>query len=722
MKHPIRSIDKAGVPNFDPIFSSAIPGFLYDQNPFSSMRTKPGSNHLWTYAAISTIITNYVQCPIRMYKVADPKKLYEDHPVLKLLRRPNPSMSGTNFLESICWKLALPTRRTPGGTAFIWGSDGRGGNANFRRGDIPDELWIDSDQGARANMNKQRILLGFHFDMHESAPYDYGVMDLANDELIRVNHFNPYDANLGLSPGHPLRVAVGQDAAAAEFNTNFMGNNGAMTGLFSPKMPLTPQQQNEMRKNFDTYFGGAKNAGKIGVAPFDVKFEQLNMTASDMQYMEQLGWNRESVLAAYKVSKFAVNLYEDLNYATAKVAKQQLFDTAIMPINALIMEELNESWIEHIDGGQWRICVDFSGVAALRDDTSERVKRAEILVMMGVPPMIALQMCDVPTDLLDEDTMPWLLQNQGPNAPFQGDAAGNEPDKPGAGKPPKTPKKGVLNKQMTREEKDAVNAEYVEQVLNPGEASCLKDVRRYMVVQRNRVLDTLDSWEASGRSVKNTPATMFIPDKEQENMLLRGMMYRHYVAQSKRAHADINGKITAVRKKDVLGMEATTEATAKWIEQRLLFISEINGTTFDGLEKQVAEILSRSLTEELTTEQTAKALREGIQEVYTGRVNNSKTIARTEMGAVSCFVTNEAMVQAKVTRKAWLASKDEQGFDANVRHTHRLADEQGPIPMDQEFNNGLMYPMENGAPAKEVINCRCNQIPIQPEGEEDAFA
>ncbi len=97
----------------------------------------------------------------------------------------------------------------------------------------------------------------------------------------------------------------------------------------------------------------------------------------------------------------------------------------------------------------------------------------------------------------------------------------------------------------------------------------------------------------------------------------------------------------------------------------------------------------------------------------------SKTIARTEMGSVTCYVTHQAMHNAKIDKKAWLASKDELGYDSNVRPTHRHADEEGPIDINQAFNNGLMYPMESGAPAKEVVNCRCAEIPV---ADDDPFA
>ncbi len=103
--------------SLDAFFGAGIPaawlggGFGYDL-----MRAKPGANHPWIYSAITTMLDAYVQCPLRLRNKRDPKgELIDDHPILKLLRAPNPHMSGTNFLEVIVWALDLTTPSTQGG-------------------------------------------------------------------------------------------------------------------------------------------------------------------------------------------------------------------------------------------------------------------------------------------------------------------------------------------------------------------------------------------------------------------------------------------------------------------------------------------------------------------------------------------------------------------------------------------------------------------------------
>lgn len=54
--------------------------------------------------------------------------------------------------------------------------------------------------------------------------------------------------------------------------------------------------------------------------------------------------------------------------------------------------------------------------------------------------------------------------------------------------------------------------------------------------------------------------------------------------------------------------------------------------------------------------------------------------------------------------KGWSAANDHR-----TRHTHRLVNNQW-VEEDEKFSNGLLFPGDPEAPAKEVINCRCRVI------------
>ena len=86
-----------------------------------------------------------------------------------------------------------------------------------------------------------------------------------------------------------------------------------------------------------------------------------------------------------------------------------------------------------------------------------------------------------------------------------------------------------------------------------------------------------------------------------------------------------------------------------------------------------------------------------------------ETIARTETLGALARSKEEAFrqaidtgaVQATQVKKVWQATKDER-----TRDSHRHVDGER-VSLDGVFSNGLRYPHEAGAPASEVVNCRC---------------
>ena len=76
------------------------------------------------------------------------------------------------------------------------------------------------------------------------------------------------------------------------------------------------------------------------------------------------------------------------------------------------------------------------------------------------------------------------------------------------------------------------------------------------------------------------------------------------------------------------------------------------------------------------------------------------TIAQTEIGIAQStgdFIAAQSMNMDLV--KIWSNSQDER-----VRPTHQIREVRD---IHERFSNGLLYPLEAGAPAAEVIRCRC---------------
>ena len=127
-------------------------------------------------------------------------------------------------------------------------------------------------------------------------------------------------------------------------------------------------------------------------------------------------------------------------------------------------------------------------------------------------------------------------------------------------------------------------------------------------------------------------------------------------------------------------------------------IKLIDGYTKEWVRSAVAYITREAVAEGLGTDEIAKRLRERWSELSR---NRAMRIAQTEMNSAANFGSMQSAITKGMTHKIWITAGD-----GRVREAHRGV-ETTPIPIEQAFNNGLMYPSQPGGNAAEVINCRC---------------
>lgn len=135
------------------------------------------------------------------------------------------------------------------------------------------------------------------------------------------------------------------------------------------------------------------------------------------------------------------------------------------------------------------------------------------------------------------------------------------------------------------------------------------------------------------------------------------------------------------------------------MQRRVLKLTgNVTQTTLD----RVKAVVLDARTQGQGVSVVAKRIRE---EAFDGEISRFRAtvIARTEtVGALNEGAWVAASTAGVMQSKKWV---DQQ--DGRVRDSHRDAAGQGWIALSSAFSNGLRYPHEPGAPADEVIQCRC---------------
>jgi SPP1 gp7 family putative phage head morphogenesis protein len=123
---------------------------------------------------------------------------------------------------------------------------------------------------------------------------------------------------------------------------------------------------------------------------------------------------------------------------------------------------------------------------------------------------------------------------------------------------------------------------------------------------------------------------------------------------------------------------------------------------------QISDAVEAGTAENATIAELASSIKQAIADVGEQYKNQSVTIARTETGIISSKQRFETFKDIGAEYKQWINAHDEK-----VRDSHRDGTGDGGkiIGINDIFpSTGLMYPLEAGGAAGEVINCRCSLI------------
>jgi hypothetical protein len=160
---------------------------------------------------------------------------------------------------------------------------------------------------------------------------------------------------------------------------------------------------------------------------------------------------------------------------------------------------------------------------------------------------------------------------------------------------------------------------------------------------------------------------------------------------------------THLRRKDARGeFEAMVQTYLARVGARAVVAAT---TTQDQIRAAVVAAEAANMTQEQIAEQIRQGVPglEGIR-FWTPRVR-SLVIARTEVHTASTVASDAAaLASGVVERKEWVAAED-----ARTRPDHSAADGQ-TVDMGAAFEVGgvrMEYPGVPGAPAAQVVNCRC---------------
>ena len=282
------------------------------------------------------------------------------HPVLDLLRRPNPHQSGSELLEATYAYLQTA------------------GNAYFHA--------VTADDAVRGiyGLRPDRMQAVVGRDGYAEA---YAYTSGGRTETLRQNAspvasvlhialFHPLDDHYGLAPLEAAQQSLDLHNAASRWNKALLDNSARPSGALvysAGAGTLTPQQFDRLKDELEAAFQGAANAGRPMVLEGGLDWKAIGISPRDMDFIEAKHVAAREIALCFGVPPMLLGIPGDNTYANLAEANKALWRQTIVPLVRRVTDDLS-MWLSPAFGGV-TLEADFDEVEALAEDQASKWAR-----------------------------------------------------------------------------------------------------------------------------------------------------------------------------------------------------------------------------------------------------------------------------------------------------------------------------------------------------------
>jgi len=301
-----------------------------------------------------------------------------EHPVVRLLSRPNARQSGSELLEAVYAYLQTA------GNAYV--------AVTLIEGEVRELHVLRPD--------RVRVVQGQ--DGYPAA-YAYTVggrtVELKLDGkpvagLLHLALFHPLDDHYGMAPLEAAAQSLDIHNSAAEWNKALLDNAARPSGALvysGGSGTLTEAQFRRLKEELEQGFAGARNAGRPLVLEGGLDWKAMALTPTEMDFMELKHAAAREIALAFGVPPMLLGIPGDNTYANYAEANRAFWRSTVIPLVRRVADDLS-FWLAPGFGGV-TLVPDVEGVEALAEDRAAlwaRVGGAEFLTdaekreMLGV--------------------------------------------------------------------------------------------------------------------------------------------------------------------------------------------------------------------------------------------------------------------------------------------------------------------------------------------------
>jgi len=315
----------------------------------------------------------------------DCERRYETHPVLRLIRQPNPAQGKADFFEALYAQLLLS------GNAYVEAVADEETGAP-----LPVELHV-------LRSDRMRVLPG---PDGWPAAYEYAVgnrrhrFDMTGgwQPVCHLRGYHPLDDHYGLSPLEAAATALEVHTAASRWSKALLDNAARPSGAIvyrgaDGQGGLSSDQYDRLVSEIETNHQGARNAGRPMLLEGGLDWKPMGFSPSDMEFQKTKEAAAREIAMAFGVPPMLLGIPGEATFANYQEANRGFYRTTVVPLATRVTAAVAH-WLSGFSGEAVELKPDLDQVPALAEERDQQWRRvgdasfltdAEKRALLGLP-------------------------------------------------------------------------------------------------------------------------------------------------------------------------------------------------------------------------------------------------------------------------------------------------------------------------------------------------
>lgn len=324
------------------------------------------------YRCVNLIAQSASHVPWLVFKdKRNNQELIKEHPIYRLLKKPNPEKAGADFFgEVIAHKLLF-------GNAYILSAS---------EGNMPPkEIYLLNAPATEIVFN-QNYPIGYRYNAINGEKI-YHIDPISRmSKVLHLKNYHPTNQYYGLSCLEAASMPIDLHIQATHWNSALLKNGARPSGALIVKDGngyLSDDQFNRLQQQLTDKYTGSANSGKPLLLEGGLGWQEMSINPKDMDFIESKNSASREIALAFGVPPQLLGINGDNTYSNMQEARLALWEETLIPLLDKLSDALS-SWLSY--WYQDEIIIDFdrdciSALTEKRENLWAKISNANFMTI-----------------------------------------------------------------------------------------------------------------------------------------------------------------------------------------------------------------------------------------------------------------------------------------------------------------------------------------------------